>query len=285
VPEGDSIHRVARRLRPRLEGRRLVDARVRGDVRVAALVGKQVAAVESRGKHLLVRAAEGPTVRVHLGMRGRWRRFEPGARWRRPRRLASLILATDDDVLACFRAQVEVLHGPRPEQARSLVGLGPDLLDDDLDPERVTQRVLAAARADPGRPVGVLLLDQRVAAGLGNVYKSEVLFLGGVDPRTPAGALDRATVHALYELGVTLMRANLGSGWRITRGVLPGEPPHRPGEARYYVYGRAGRPCFRCGGRVGRLHQGEQARSTYWCPACQPGAQASGGAGEGGSAP
>ena len=266
MPEGDSIYRVAALLRPRLEGEVLTDVRLRGDALVAALVGRTVAAVESRGKHLLIRPREGALLRVHLGMRGSWRRFEPGSTWRRSRASASLILATARDVLACFRATVEVLEGPFPERSRSLVALGPDLLGDDPDLERS----LARARSEPLRPLQEVLLDQRVAAGIGNVYKSEVLFLAGLDPTTPVGSLEVPELAALYGRAIRLLRANLGPGRRVTRGLEPGEAAPRPGQARHYVYRRAGRPCFRCRTPIRFARGGDQARSTYWCPTCQP---------------
>jgi endonuclease VIII len=289
VPEGDSIYRVASLLRPRLEGAVLTDARIRGNALIPGLVGRAVLAVESRGKHLLIKpeqnaglgdpaigdpaigdpALPAPAIRVHLGMRGRWRRFAPGSTWRRPRREASLILATADDVFACFRAKVEVLRGElgsSPARARSLISLGPDLLSEEPD----LARIVARARIVPGRPLHEVLMDQRVAAGIGNVYKSEVLFLVGLDPMTPVEALEESQLRGLYEHAIRLMRANLGPGWRVTRGLEPGESAPRPGQARHYVYRRAGRPCFRCRTPIRFGREGGQARSTYWCPSCQP---------------
>lgn len=266
MPEGDSIYRVAALLRPHLEGEVLTDVRVRGDALLPALVGQVVVGVESRGKHLLIRPEAGPLLRVHLGMRGNWRRFEPGSTWRRSRASASLIVATAQDVFACFRASVEVLEGPFPERSRSLVALGPDLLGDEPDLARALDR----ARSDPRRQLHEVLLDQRVAAGIGNVYKSELLFLAGLDPTTPVGSLEPAELGALYQRAIRLLRANLGPGRRVTRGLEPGEVSPRPGEARHYVYRRAGRHCFRCETPIRFRRSGDQARSTYWCPACQP---------------
>lgn len=266
MPEGDSVHQVAARLRPRLEGYALRDVRTRGDTPLPALVGQRVRAVRTHGKHLVLEPERGPALRVHLGMYGRWRRYEPGVRWRRSRRAASLILTTDEHVFACFRAHVEVLRGALPEHAPSLAALGPDLLDPELD----LARVLARACADPARPLGELLLDQRVAAGIGNVYKSEVLFLSGLAPQTPVGRVTREALREVFARAARLLRANLGAGWRVTRGVEAGEPAWRPGEARYYVYRRAGRPCFRCETPVAFTRQGDQNRATWWCAGCQP---------------
>jgi endonuclease-8 len=111
---------------------------------------------------------------------------------------------------------------------------------------------------DPSSEVGVVLLDQRVACGVGNVYKSEVLHACGTNPFVPVGTIDPAGRRRLVETASRLLRANLGTGPRrtVTGGLA--------------VYGRAGRPCRRCGSRVLGRRQGEQARMTYWCPACQP---------------
>lgn len=266
MPEGDSVHKVAAHLRPRLEGYALRDVRTRGDTPLPALIGQRVRAVRTHGKHLVLEPERGPALRVHLGMRGRWRRYDPGVRWRRSRQTASLILTTDEHVFACFRAHVEVLRGALPERAPSLAGLGADLLDPGLDLERV----LARAYANPARPLGELLLDQRVAAGIGNVYKSEVLFLSGLAPQTPAGRVAPEALREVYARAARLLRANLGPGWRVTRGFEAGEQAWRPGRARHYVYRRAGQPCFRCQTPVAFARQGERNRATWWCASCQP---------------
>ncbi|MCA8921277.1 MAG: hypothetical protein KDD82_05680 [Planctomycetes bacterium] len=266
MPEGDSVASVAERLRPRLVGEVLRDVRTRGDAPVIALVGQRVLALETHGKHLLLRPEHGPSARVHLGMYGRWRRFEPGVRWRRPRRTASLILATDAHVFACFRAHVELLRGALPERDPSLVHLGPDLLVEAVDLERVVAR----AQLDPQRPIGSVLLDQRVAAGIGNVYANEVLFLARLAPHTPVGEVPPDALRGLYALAARLMRANVGARRRVTRGIEAGEPPWRPGTPRTYVYGRAGRPCPRCAATLRSARRGELKRVTTWCPRCQP---------------
>lgn len=266
MPEGDSIYKVAEVLRPRLVGRELKEARTRGGRLVPGLSGVRVEGVETHGKHLVVRPESGPHLRVHLGMYGKWRRYEPGVPWRRSRASASLILETEEDVFACFKGHVQVLRGGLPGRAPALVVLGPDLLAEEVDYERIMTR----ASALPERPIGEVLMDQRVAAGIGNVYKSEVLFLRGLPPQRPVKAISAEELRETYELAAELMRQNLGRGWRVTRGRRAGERPHRPGESRYHVYRRAGRPCFRCRTPIRMARQGTQARSSYWCPSCQP---------------
>lgn len=254
MPEGDTIANAARRLDAALTGRTLVRAEVRRAVR-APTTGVTVEAVEPRGKHLLIRFADGTALRTHLRMHGRWDLYRPGERWRRAAHRARVVLETDDGTTAvCFDApEVELLTGAVAEQAR-LGHLGPDLCRADADLDAAVDRM---ALLDPATEVGVALLDQRVACGVGNVYKSEVCFACRVDPFTPLERLDRATCTALIETSARLLRANLRGGRRVTHG------------RGYAVYGRTGRPCPVCGTRIRSRAQGEQARRTYWCPACQ----------------
>jgi endonuclease-8 len=267
VPEGDTIHKIARAMAPRLEGRVVTGLWLRDRGWLAPLAGLHVLEVAPLGKHLLVALGEpAPTRRarwvlhVHLGMHGRWHRHVGGAAWSRPGGQALLRLAVESreaEEWVCFRA------------ARAEVGLGPDLLGEALPLERIVAR----ARGREPRSAADLLLDQSVACGIGNVYKSEVLFLEGVHPRTPPTALADATLEALYRRARELMLGNLG-GWRRTtlRPVQPGRAP-RPGEPRLWVYGRGGRPCRRCGARVAGVRLGDAARATWWCPSCQPAGQ------------
>lgn len=276
MPEGDSIYRVATVLRPLLLGTALARVDLGGVVR-ADLAGATVTAVDPIGKHLLITLDRGWELRIHLGMNGRWRRY------RAPRAAppgASLILATATDELACLRAHtVELLARRDPRHRRALAELGPDLLAPDFDPAIAVAR----ARRTGVTPIGVVLLDQRVAAGIGNVYKSEVLWLERQSPFTPATALTDERLTALYVRARELMRQNLGPGPRRTRGARePAPDPHtgpaplRPrggprgghGE-RYWAYGRARRPCERCRTPLATVVQGAQLRRTYYCPVCQ----------------
>lgn len=265
MPEGDSVIQAAQALRPRLAGRRLSSVRTRGERLVEDLSGDVVASVATRGKHLLLDTEGGFGLRVHLGMKGKWHRYSPGKPWRRPRWQASLVLETEADVLVCFAAkEVEVARHP----ARWFVALervGPDL----LLPLELDDLVARARATSPARPLLDVLLDQWIAAGLGNVFKSEVLFLCGRDPRTAQGELSDAELRALFAEGARLIRANAPAPPRVTRGEVAGERPRRPGEARYHVYGRGGLPCFRCQTPIERALLGSPPRSTYWCPTCQ----------------
>lgn len=258
MPEGDTIHRTAERLRGALTGATLVRfeaPRVR--VRCPS-PGERVDAVEARGKHLLIRCSGGLTVHTHLRMSGSWHLYRPGERWRRSRGAMVVLLETERSQAVCFAAPVVEVLGPA-EAARHprLLALGPDLCGPAPDLDEVMSRLDRLAAADPSVEVGVALLDQTVAAGMGNVYRSEVAWACRVDPRRRLVEADDATRRSLYTTAHRLLRANLSTHRRRTvpEGLA--------------VYGRAGRPCRRCGARIGAARQGEQARVVWWCPACQ----------------
>jgi endonuclease-8 len=232
MPEGDVVWYTARRLHEALAGRVLI----RSDFRVprlatADLSGDVVTETVSRGKHLLTRTKSGLTVHTHLKMDGSWR-VRPAAE-----RLGV----------------VELLRSS--EEPRVTGHLGPDLLGPDWDRDEAVRRLAA----EPDRPIGEALLDQRNLAGIGNVYKAEVLFLRGLSPWQPTGKV--ADLGALAELARRLLESNKERFGHITTGSM------RRGE-EHWVYGRRGKPCRRCGTPV---RSAGQDRVTYWCPSCQPG--------------
>lgn len=257
-----------------LEGRELREVRLRGIFRAETLAGQRVRSVQALGKHLLIALEGDPVIRVHLGMHGAWHRYRPREPWKRSSRGATVVLATDRAVLVCFEAaEVEVFSARRRRWHEQLNRLGPDLLgSEEPDYTEVARRARSLER-----PLGEVLLDQRVAAGLGNVYKSEVPFLGPLEkdafapgcplsPWTPVSELDDEQIAGLYRRGRALLQANLG-GWGRTTTVDRrrfGPPPQVS-----WVYGREGRPCLVCGSSIARAHQGLADRVTYWCPTCQ----------------
>jgi endonuclease-8 len=262
MPEGDTIWRSARTLDAALAGKTVlafdsVLPAVSAAARRHGLVGQAVAGVESRGKHLLVRFASGAVLHTHLGMRGSWRLHRrTGAR--ASLAAAGAVIEAADVVATCTRAPVvEVLSALQASSHPALVRLGPDLLETGFDAASAHRRL----RERGSLEIGVALMDQTALAGIGNVYKSEVLFLCGVSPFARVRELDDATVERLVAKAGELLRRNLGSGPRRTTSALSPQ--------RHWVYRRSRLPCRRCGAAIERRVQGEQARSTYFCPACQ----------------
>jgi len=257
VPEGDTVYQAARRLDAGLSGQALT----RSDFRIPSLAtkdlsGATVTETVSRGKHLLTRFDNGLTLRTHLKMEGHWSVHPVGTRWRRPAHTARVVLRTTTTEAVGFQVVMDLI---RTEKEDELVGhLGPDLLGPDWDADRA----LANLRAHPDAPIGDALLDQRNLAGVGNVFKSELCFLGGVDPLTAVGAVPDLSL--IVEKSKLLLEANKDRVTRITTG------DRRRGN-QLWVYGRRG-PCLRCGTRIVKADQGPpgQERPTYWCPRCQP---------------
>jgi endonuclease-8 len=266
MPEGDTIFRTAVVLRRALVGgvvRRAVAQPGPGLVRVpdlSVLVGSSVGVVESRGKHLLVGFSGGQWLRTHMRMRGSWHRYRPGEPWRLPLRRAVCVLETDAAVAVCFDAPVvELLTDAELIRHTGLRALGPDLLASEPDLEEAVRRLRERAAV----PLGEALLDQRAAAGIGNAIKSEALFLERLDPWAPVARFSNEELRAVLRRAAELLAANTGGGRRVTTGR------RSPGES-LWVYRRAGRPCLRCGSLIKARRQGAKARTTYWCPSCQP---------------
>ena len=260
MPEGDTIHNTARRLRDALVGHRITRFELRRDPRGVRgpEPGTEITSVDAEGKHLLVTFADGAVLHTHMQMTGAWHVYAPGARWRRPAHRARVIIEVDDASAVCFDAPtVELRRGERARATRatrSLAALGPDLCIAEADLAVVLANV---DTCDPNRVIGDVLLDQRVAAGIGNVFKSEICWVAAIDPTTPLGDVDTETRKALYETALRLLVEATSTGRRATyRGDLA-------------VYGRARRPCPRCRTPIRRAETGTPPRVSYWCPACQ----------------
>lgn len=273
MPEGDTLVRIADGLRPHLAGQVVTAARARvPGPQVSRVVGHRITEILAVGKNLLVRFDHGLELRTHLRMHGTWHRYRPGEPWRRPAGRAVLVLETPSVVAVCFDAPVVELLEVRAEAVHPSLGrLGPDLLDAAFDAAEALRRL-----RDPGRAameVGPVLLDQRALAGIGNVYKSEVLFIEGVSPFARLGDVPDEALARLVERARVLLRENAtrrGGPARVTTR----HPVTRTAQAlgALWVYGRAGRPCRRCGTVIRATAQGsELPRTTWWCPRCQPG--------------
>ncbi|WP_030175759.1 DNA-formamidopyrimidine glycosylase family protein [Spirillospora albida] len=260
MPEGDNVWLAARNLHRALAGRTLT----RSDFRVprfagADLRGRAVLEAVPRGKHLLIRVEGGLTVHTHLRMEGRWH-IRPAGPPPTDHRVRLVLGNAEQMAIGTSLGVVELLRTENEDQA---VGhLGPDLLNPLWNGALATESV-RRLMVRPERAIGEALLDQACLAGIGNVYKAEILFLRGVHPWTPVQEVPE--LADVVELAHRLLDANKARHGHITTGDL------RRGH-EHWVYGRAGRPCRRCGTRVERRDQGEarQSRITYWCPRCQP---------------
>ncbi|QCQ92055.1 DNA-formamidopyrimidine glycosylase family protein [Rhodococcus sp. SGAir0479] len=259
MPEGDTVWQAAQRLDAALTGHTLTEC----DVRVPRyatvdLTGLRVDETVARGKHLLTRVGEF-TIHTHLKMEGVWHVYPRGARWKRPAHQARIILGTDDTVAVGFALGItEVIE--RAHEGDVVGYLGPDLLGPDWDADAATANLVAAG----DRPIGEALLDQRIMAGIGNVYRNEICFLRGVDPRTPTARVP--DLPRTVDLAYRLLQANRARVARVTTG------DRRPGR-RSWVYGRGGKPCLRCGTTIVAGELGEtpgRERSIFYCPRCQP---------------
>ena len=253
MPEGDTIHRVVNRLRPMLEGERVTRLTVTRVTGPLPDVGEIVDDVRAVGKHLVVSFSGGLSIRVHLRMTGSWHAYQPGQRWTKAPSTARVVIGTADWVAVCFNAP-DVTVGPEPDT--ELAHVGPDLCLPDADIDDAVGRF--DRFISPDTPIGVALLDQRVAAGIGNVYKCDVLHLTGIDPTRPLEEISDEQRRAMLSLASSLLIQNLTTR---TRQTVP------EGLA---VYGREGEPCRTCTTPIERFRQGsDQPRSTWWCPTCQ----------------
>jgi endonuclease VIII len=283
MPEGDTLFRTATVLREILLGREVVAARGRPDgAALGRAIGSRVTRVDAQGKHLLIGFDNGLTLHTHLQMHGSWHRYRPGEAWKRPAARAVAVIEVPDAVAVCFDAPtVELLDSRALEIHPTLSRLGPDLLATVPALDEAVRRLSDTARAT--MPVGEGLLDQTALAGLGNVYRSEVCFIERVDPFLPLGSVDPEALYRLVRTGADLLAANVAGPARVTVPDPIGGPPRQSTEAGYrgaprlWVYGRAGRPCRRCGSRIRTRVFGQLPRRVFWCPLCQaPGRGATG---------
>lgn len=263
MPEGDTVHKIANFLRPRLEGVELSElgSRPRDPMPVWVEPPHRVERIEVRGKHLFITFERDSVVRCHLGMHGSWHGYAPGAHWDKPRRQASLWLTTRDSEWVCFNAaEVEWLRRQGFRHRDWLARLGPDLIGSTWAAPELCER--ARELLPSTTPLVDVLLDQRVASGVGNVYKSELLFLERHAVDTTLEETTDTALGSLYERAQSLLRKNLGGGPRRTR--WENESP-----SNLWVYGRRGQSCLVCGCPVEQGRRGFHQRTTYWCPSCQ----------------
>ncbi len=240
MPEGDTIHKIALAMKPGLLGKQVEQLRLRNRGAVDAIRGQTIESIEAVGKHLLVRFSGDWGLRVHLGMKGRWRRYGNNVR-RPPAPHASVLLTTSDLAYVCTKArQAELVR--RADLDRSVAQLGPDLLAPEPDLDEVMRRARLPQNA--GRAIGELLLDQTIAAGIGNVFKSEVLFVERIHPWMKVKFIGDDELRQVFARAAELMRANVRPGRRVTYSndrQRPADPRMSP---RLWVYGRIHQKCL-----------------------------------------
>ena len=277
MPEGDTIFRTARALTRALGGREVTAFRSTYPTLTrfhddAPITGRTVERVEARGKWLLIHFSGGATLATHMLMSGSWHIYRPGERWQQPRQNLRIAIENTEFVAVGFKVPVAEMHTELT--LRRNVKIPPpetDVLKDSFDTAEVIRRMRARASEE----IADVLLDQKVLAGVGNVFKSEICFVCGVDPFSRIEALSDDALAALVTTARKLVGANVledsgntivtyGGRWRrTTRASDPAES--------LWVYGRAGQPCRKCGERIESRLQGENARVSFWCPECQRG--------------
>ena len=319
MPEGDTIYRTARSLQKALAGK-VVTGFETGVAKLASanddapVVGRVVEKVEARGKWCLIFFSGDLILASHMLMSGSWHVYRAGETWWMPRskmRVMIRVAAAEAQAsqpthareaahewgtridggaqggfeAVLFNAQIAEFHTARSlERSSQVPKLGPDILSGEFTPEQGITAMRARIGSHPEDEVGVMLLNQRVMAGLGNVYKSEVAFAAGVNPFRQIRTLTERELAVMAEFSLKWMRANVHDGHargEAGEGIVTYSGPRRTAhtsnrEDRTWVYGRQGLECRRCGEIIERRPQGEQARPTYWCPGCQPWVAAAG---------
>jgi len=266
MPEGDTIHRAARTLHAALAGKTVTRfetalaqlARVDDETPIA---GRVIERVEAQGKNLLVHFSGDLHLRTHMRMNGSWHIYRPGERWRLPRRDMRLAIETAEWVAVAFNVPVADFYDSRSlERQEDLRRIGPDFIADAFDVNEAKRRI--RERAD--MEIADVLLNQRVVSGIGNEFKSEILFMARVHPFARVADLSDEQLDAILSTARKVMRANVAkhSAARITNFSLD------PRQTQY-VYARGGKPCRKCGTAIEYAKQGRDVRGTYWCPKCQ----------------
>jgi endonuclease-8 len=276
MPEGDTIFRTARALGRALTGKPVIGFRSTYPMLTrfhddTPLTGQTVDQVESRGKWLLIHFSGGGTMATHMLMSGSWHIYRPGERWQQPRINVRIVLENSEYVAVGFRVPVaKMLKPDQLARALRIPSPGIDVLSDEFYSAEVERRLLA----HPSEEIADVLLHQEVIAGVGNVFKSEICFVTGINPFCKVSSLCPDQVKASILTAQKLVKANVledSDDSIVTYGGRKRRTTHESDpSASLWVYGRAGEPCRRCGEAICRRLQGPDVRVTFWCPRCQP---------------
>src|SRR6476469_196787 len=257
MPEGDTIHYAANRIRPILVGAVPAELttphpRFTHDRWPERLAGRAVESVDAHGKHLFIRFAGDLVIHSHLRMTGSWGTYRDGQRWRRSPRRAWLVIRNRGQVVVQFDGPLlALMTESRTRFDRRLTALGPDILAEEMDEPRFLRRL---REDDPTRPIGDALLDQRTIAGIGNLWKVEGCFAAEIDPWRPTGEVSDDEALRIV---------------RLTRPRM--QQSARDGNQKAFrtIYNRRDMTCPRCGGRIQQRGQWDDNRPTFWCAGCQ----------------
>jgi len=275
MPEGDTIYRSARTLHRALAGKTVTGFRSAYPLLTrfhdnTPLTGQTVEKVESRGKWLLIHFSGGAILVTHMLMNGSWHIYRPGERWQQPGVKMRIVIENSDYHAIGFNVPVAEMHTARSlERDSRIPGPGSDVLGPDFDVEAAVDRLLAHAEDE----LGNVLLHQNVLAGVGNVFKSEICFVSGLNPFRRVATLNRAQAAEAVAVARQQLASNVleepGDAIVTYRGGRRTTKASDPG-ANFWVYNRAGQPCRKCVESIRCRQQGRDARLTFWCPRCQP---------------
>jgi len=279
MPEGDTIFRAARALDKALGGKVVTGfettfAKLASVNDQAAIAGRTVERVEARGKWCLIFFSGDLILLTHMRMSGSWHLYRTGERWQVPRSAMRIVITCGDVQAVAFSVQVAEFHTARSlERSASVPRLGIDVLGGEYSVDAAVQALREHRRTHPEAEIGNVLLNQRVLAGIGNVYKSEIAFAARVNPFRKISTVSDRELESIAEIAERYMRANVAEG--KGEGIVTYTGPRRTTrttdrDTRLWVYRRRGKECRRCGGVIEMRRQGSGARSTYWCPLCQP---------------
>jgi endonuclease-8 len=263
MPEGDTIHRAAKVLHAALAGKRITTFEtVLPALERVELTGRTIEGVRAIGKNLVMDFSGGLHLRTHMRMHGTWHIYRPGERWRKRRADMRIVIATEDFVAIAFNVPIAELHDTaslaRQEDMRRI---GPDLIGETFDEAEALRRIRERADSE----IADVILNQRVVSGIGNEFKSELLFMAGINPFARVEEIADDQLAELLRISRKVMQMNVvkrRQGRETTGSLDPSQ--------KKYVFSRGGDPCRKCGTSIEYAKQGRDVRGTYWCPRCQP---------------
>lgn len=262
MPEGDTIHRAAQVLHAALAGKRITKFETAlPQLDRVPLEGRTIERVVAAGKNLIIDFSGDLHLRTHMRMHGSWHIYRPGEKWRKRRDDMRIVIATDDFVAVAFNVPVAELHDSHSlARQEDMLRIGPDLIAETFDETEALRRIRERADSE----IAEVILNQRVVSGIGNEFKSEVLFLAGIHPFALVREISDRQLVELLRGARKIMQMNVRRRRPGRASIASLDPAQNK-----YVYGRRGEPCRRCATVIEYAKQGRDVRGTYWCPRCQ----------------